>query len=129
MAAKRTTEGGPASTTHVQPPMLSTRDLEARRAMEDATRLAAQGKYRCRVCNKIDAQERGLLIAFAGNVLLAVCPSCVHAPIVIQCREGSISVQMQGGQARRVPNIVLARSMREVEGAILAQPQVKQVKL
>lgn len=105
---------------------LSATDLAARRALEDATRLAAQGKYRCRVCNRVDDQERGLVIAFAGNVLLAICPTCIHAPIVIRREPSGLSVQMQGG---RDSGIVLAGSMREVEGARFATPRTEKVKL
>ena len=105
---------------------LDAKDLGARRALEDATRLAAQGKYRCRVCKRIDEQERGLVIAFAGNVLLAVCPTCIHRPIVVRREPNGISVQLQGTSDG---GIVVASSMKEVEGMKLAQPKAKKVSL
>lgn len=105
---------------------LNAADIAARRALEDATRLAVQGKYRCRVCQRIDDQERGLVIAFAGNVLLAVCPTCIHAPIVIRREPEGLSVQLQGG---RDSGIVLASSLREVEGMKFAAPKTEKVEL
>lgn len=105
---------------------LAPKDLAARRALEDATRLAVQGKYRCRVCQRVDMQERGLVIAFAGNVLLAVCPSCIYRPIIIRREAGSISVQLQSD---RESSIVLATNMNEVAGMQIAKPKVEKVPL
>lgn len=105
---------------------LASADLTARRAMEDATRLAAAGLYRCRICNKVAPQEQGLVIAFAGNVLLAVCPTCMHAPIVIKREAHGISVSILKQQRS---TIHVARSLKEVEGMRLATPNVKKVDL
>lgn len=92
--------------------------------MEDATRLASQGHYRCKLCQKVDRQERGVVVAFAGNILLALCPACLHRPIVISREGGAIKVELQGAAPH---NLHTASSMREVEGMILAKPGVKKV--
>lgn len=94
--------------------------------MADATRLASQGSYRCRMCGRVDKQERGLVIAFAGNVLLAVCPGCINRPIVISRQGGAIAVEMEKS---REGSIILASDMHEVEGMHFAKPDVKKVEL
>lgn len=106
---------------------LDAKDLEARREMADGARLAAAGKYRCKSCGRIDVQERGLIFAFAGNILLAVCPGCIKGPIIVNRHDsGSISIQMQRPSESK---IVLASSMREVDDLKLATPKVEKVEL
>ena len=100
-------------------------DLEARRELEDATRLAAKGRYRCRVCRKEGPQQQGLLVTYGGNVLLAICPACVAAPITISRDGSAISVELQRGKPQL---IVGATSMQEVPQH-LANPRVEVKKL
>ena len=80
---------------------LAPADLKARRELHDATRLAAQKKYRCRRCCRVDHVTKAVLVAFAGNVLLAICPGCMAGPIVLERVGGSIQVTMPSLQAGR----------------------------
>lgn len=106
---------------------LDAASLQARRMMEDATRLAAKGQYRCRVCGVVDKQENGVIVAFAGNILLALCPGCIKGPIMISRNSRGIMVQMANPKKS---NIVLASDLSNVERHLkVAKPKVTKVKL
>ena len=91
----------------------------------EATRLAADGKYRCRKCGKIDEQEKGIVVAFAGAVVFAICPSCIEGHIRIERHGGIINVAMPRPRDSR---IVLADDLPKA-GLQVATPKIERVKL
>lgn len=104
---------------------LTPTDLAARREMCDATRIAAQGKYKCRSCGKIAAQEEGLIVAMLGNVLLSVCPGCIQGHIIISREGSSIRIEMP----RPSDNRVILASDLSSHGICAANPSVEKVSL
>ena len=102
------------------------RQQTAEREMREATKLAHQGKYKCRRCNKIDDQENGVIVAFQGNVLLGLCPGCIVEPVVIKQSDGCIHVTMPRPKDSRV---ILASDLPNRSQLHLANPKVEEVKL
>ena len=100
--------------------------LDHNQQMREATRLAAKGKYKCRTCGKIDDQDKGVIIAFASNVLLGVCPDCITGPIILRRDGNQITVQMEKPSMGR---IVAASNFDRPSGLVVAKPTVKKVSL
>lgn len=105
---------------------LAPRDLEAHRKCQDATRLAAQGKYRCHTCNKVDEIQEGVIIAYLGNILLSICPGCITGPIRIDRSDTKIKVIMPRAEDS---SIILASDLSRIDEVVAAKPQVIRTKL
>lgn len=100
--------------------------VEQNQQLREATRLAAKGKFKCRTCGKVDDQDKGVIIAFASNILLGVCPDCITGPIVLRRDGNKITVQMEKPSMGR---IVSASEFDRPSGLVVAKPAVKKVLL
>lgn len=98
---------------------------DARREMLEATRLAARRLFCCRVCRRVSPQEDGIVIAFAGNVLLALHPECMTGPIYIERTDSTIKVEFTSGAQS---NLMLLGDLVDSDVCI-AKPEVQKVKL
>jgi len=102
------------------------KQTEAERELRDATTLAYQGMYKCRMCHKIAPQGDGVVISFAGNVLLAVCPECITGPIILRRDGGYIHIDMPKPKDNRV---ILTSGLATSQGLVTARPDVEVTKL
>ena len=97
-------------------------ELENRQRMEKLARLAHKGLYECFRCRKVDDQLNGVVVAFAGAILLAICPECMDGPIMINRLDGGfIQVQMP----RPSDNLVVLAGDVAVADVAAATPDVK----
>ena len=73
--------------------MESKNKSEDRQELYDATRLMADGKFRCRRCSKISPTVEGIITTFANAVLYAVHPRCMkHERITVEVGDQKILV-------------------------------------
>jgi hypothetical protein len=94
--------------------------------MQRMARIAHSGEYECFRCRKIDKQENGLVVAFGGGILLAMCPECMDAgPVMIRREGGYIRVTMP----RPTDNLVVQASQIPDAGLAVANPDVTKVEL
>lgn len=93
--------------------------------MHDATRLAARGLFRCWECRQEGPQEDGIVVAYAGNVLMAMHPQCMRGEIHIRRVDSSIEVEVPKLSERRV---VLGGDLADSDVRI-ADPKSKRVEL
>lgn len=89
--------------------------------MRDAAMLASQGKFRCQGCAQVHPVENGIMVAWAGNIILGVCPGCLtdHQVTITRVGEG-IEIK-----ASKKSQIVLASSLAGVPQPRLVNPNLK----
>lgn len=93
--------------------------------MHDATRLAAQGLFACWECGNVGPQEAGIVVAFAGNVLMAMHPECMRGEIVIRRDGGKIYVEVPKLSQR---HSILSSDLATSDVSV-AKPNVEKTKL
>ena len=87
-------------------------EYEQRRRVIDAARLAEQGKCRCQVCQQVKDQGEVLILAFRGNVVLSICPTCFDGTITINKKGSELNISIA---SHRESYITRASSMADVE--------------
>jgi hypothetical protein len=83
--------------------------------MREESELAGRGLFRCRKCSREHPLEDGIVVAYGGNVMYAICPTCLPAtPIVIERRESTFYVGPLRQEDRK-DNLIVVKDMSAVD--------------
>jgi len=101
------------------------------RQLREDTRLAVDGKARCRRCQRVAPQGEMFVVTLQGNVVYSACPEHV-GKVTMLGQAGSVQVQYEEpkGSVIGVSSLSGALSRPNPDGLLKpAQPSVKRIPL